>query len=60
MAELGIKQIACGVNYTVLLLMNGEVMGFGLNSYGQLVSNTNNHLIFKKIPIGGDDCVDGL
>ena len=40
-SRLGIKQIACGENHTIILTNNGQVHSFGNNEYGQLGLNDN-------------------
>ena len=45
----GIKQIACGENYTVILKNDGSVWSCGANNYGQLGLNTTSKTTFTQV-----------
>ena len=46
--EIQIEKISCGLRHSLLLTSKGEVMGFGDNSSGQLISKDVDFSVIKR------------
>lgn len=51
-SKVGVAKVECFMNHTIILLMDGTLMGAGQNKRGQLgLGNILNSAVFTKIPI---------
>nr|XP_027202319.1 RCC1 and BTB domain-containing protein 2-like [Dermatophagoides pteronyssinus] len=57
--DFRIKQVTCGQNHVLALSIDGQMLGFGSNYYGQLGTGSRRNQ-FKPIPIYTEDKINDI